>query len=140
MASERRVAMLTRHLTSATTVSREQVQDFKAEGVYLFLTRDNVELRAKMLDHLKVQHGTLHYHVSSRCSWPGMVSLLPLWVQLDTWLLVPPLQDDIYRQNYYLSLMEFRELTMQRLRKFVDQRFFSVFDYLEGVLRFAGAL
>ena len=42
------------------------------------------------------------------------------------------LQDDIYRQNYYLSLMEFRELTMQRLKKFVDQRFFSVFDYLEG--------
>ena len=35
-------------------VSKEQVQDFKAEGVYLFLTRDNVELRAKMLDHLKV--------------------------------------------------------------------------------------
>jgi hypothetical protein len=41
-------------------------------------------------------------------------------------------QDDIYRQNFYLSLMEFRELTLQRLKKFVDQRFFSVFDYLEG--------
>lgn len=36
--------------------------------------------------------------------------------------------------------MEFRELTLQRLKKFVDQRFFSVFDYLEGVLRVAGAM
>jgi hypothetical protein len=54
MASERRVEMLTRHLTSATMVTKEAVQDFNAEGVYLFLTRDNVELRAKMLDHLKV--------------------------------------------------------------------------------------
>ncbi len=42
-------------------------------------------------------------------------------------------QDPIYRPNYYLSLMEFRELTLQRLQKFVDQRFFSTFDYLRGM-------
>lgn len=43
------------------------------------------------------------------------------------------LQDDLYRQNFYLNLMEFRELTLQRLKKFVEQRFFSVSDYLQGV-------
>lgn len=42
------------------------------------------------------------------------------------------LQDPIYRPNYYLSLMEFRDLTLRRLQKFVDQRFFSTFDYLRG--------
>ena len=42
------------------------------------------------------------------------------------------LQDDLYRQNFYLNLMEFRELTLQRLKKFVDQHFFSVQDYLQG--------
>lgn len=45
--------MLTRHLTSALTSTQDTVPDFDAEGVYLFLTRDNVELRAKMLDFLK---------------------------------------------------------------------------------------
>jgi hypothetical protein len=30
--------------------------------------------------------------------------------------------------------MEFRELTLQRLKHFVSQNFFSVFDYLQGKL------
>ncbi len=38
----------------------------------------------------------------------------------------------MYRPNYYLSLMEFRDLTLRRLQKFVDQKFFSTFDYLNG--------
>ena len=42
-------------------------------------------------------------------------------------------QDDLYKPNYYLSLWEFRELTLQRLQLFVSQCFFSVFDYLHGV-------
>jgi hypothetical protein len=42
---------------------------------------------------------------------------------------LPP-QDDLYRPNHYISLMEFRELTLKRLQKFVGQRFFSVRDYL----------
>jgi hypothetical protein len=42
------------------------------------------------------------------------------------------LQDDIYRPNYYQSLMEFREQTLQRLKKFVAQKFFSVRDYNSG--------
>lgn len=57
MAAERRVAALSRHLTSSTDVSlssKVDLRDFAADGVYLFLTRDNVELRAKMLDFLKV--------------------------------------------------------------------------------------
>ena len=42
-------------------------------------------------------------------------------------------QDDVYKPNYYLSMWEFRELTLRRLQLFVAQRFFSVFDYLQGV-------
>ncbi len=45
------------------------------------------------------------------------------------------MQDDIYKADYYLSLMDFRELTLQRLKHFVDQHFFSVKDYLQGKLQ-----
>ena len=51
------MAALSRHLTSSSDVSlsaKVDLRDFAAEDVYLFLTRDNVELRAKMLDFLKV--------------------------------------------------------------------------------------
>ncbi len=57
MAAERRVAALSRHLTNAVDVdivSKTSLRDFDADEVYRFLTRDNLELRAKMLDHLKV--------------------------------------------------------------------------------------
>jgi acyl-CoA oxidase len=47
------------------------------------------------------------------------------------------LQDDIFKPNLYLSLLEFRELTLQRLKKFVaakfpDGRGFEVRDYLNS--------
>jgi acyl-CoA oxidase len=42
------------------------------------------------------------------------------------------MQDEMYRPKYYQGLMEFRELTLQRLLKFVGQKFFSVRDYLRG--------
>lgn len=57
MATERRVATISRHLTSASDVylsAKVDLRNFAAEDVYRFLTRDNVELRAKMLDFLKV--------------------------------------------------------------------------------------
>ena len=62
-------------------------------------------------------------------SAPSML-LLPL-------LLAPPplgrsTQDDLYRPNHYQSMLDFREQTLQRLKKFVDQRFFSVKDYIQG--------
>lgn len=41
-------------------------------------------------------------------------------------------QDPLYRPNYALSLAGTRELTSARVKKFVDQRFFSVSDYLHG--------
>jgi hypothetical protein len=41
-------------------------------------------------------------------------------------------QDPLYRYDGYLSLMEFREQTLQRLQKFVAQRFFTVRDYLDS--------
>lgn len=43
--------MLARHLVSAQSTD---LPDFDPREVYLFLTRDNVELRKRMLEHLKV--------------------------------------------------------------------------------------
>jgi len=48
-----RVSVLTRHLVSATDPA--SLPDFDPKEVYLWLTRDNVELRERMLDHLKVR-------------------------------------------------------------------------------------
>lgn len=50
------------------------------------------------------------------------------------------MQDPLYRPNYYLSLAGFRELTSQRVQKFVNQRFFSVSDYTANPLKFQAAL
>ncbi|KAK9792964.1 hypothetical protein WJX73_001239, partial [Symbiochloris irregularis] len=98
----RRLAVLSRHLTGAGgKASGSALSPFDPREVYKFLTRDNVELREKILDFLK---------------------------------------DDLYKPNHYLSLMEFRELTLQRLKKFTDQRFFSTADYLRDPLRFQAGL
>ncbi|GIL55049.1 hypothetical protein Vafri_10685 [Volvox africanus] len=50
------------------------------------------------------------------------------------------LKDDIYRPNNYQGLMDFREQTLQRLKKFVAQKFFSVRDYTNDPRRFIAAL
>lgn len=50
------------------------------------------------------------------------------------------LKDDMYRPNYYQSLMEFREQTLQRLKKFANQRFFDVRDYVQNPRQFMAAL
>lgn len=50
------------------------------------------------------------------------------------------LKDPLYRPNYYQSLEGFRELTMQRVIKFVRQGFFSVQDYARDPLKFQAAL
>jgi hypothetical protein len=41
-------------------------------------------------------------------------------------------QDDLYRADYYQSLMEFREQTYQRLQKYAAQQFFKTHHYLSG--------
>lgn len=52
------------------------------------------------------------------------------------------LGDPLYKPNshHYLPLLEFRQLTLDRLKKFVGQRFFSVFDYTADPRRFVAAL
>ena len=50
------------------------------------------------------------------------------------------LKDDIYRQNYELSLSEYRELTLRRIRKFIEARFFSVRDYVENPRKFMAVM
>lgn len=50
------------------------------------------------------------------------------------------LKDPLYRPTHHLSLAEFRELTLLRLQKFVQQRFFSVSDYTRDPPKFMAAL
>ena len=50
------------------------------------------------------------------------------------------LNDPLYMPNYHQSLEGFRELTMQRVVKFVRQGFFSVTDYAKDPLKFQAAL
>ena len=50
------------------------------------------------------------------------------------------LKDPLYQPDYSLSLANFRELTSQRVVKFVQQRFFSVSDYINDPLRFQACL
>jgi acyl-CoA oxidase len=50
------------------------------------------------------------------------------------------MQDPLYRPNYYAGLQEFRELTSKRVKRFVTQKFFSVFDYARDPLKFQAAL
>ena len=60
MEQQRRLAVLSRHLaSSAANSSAGELPPFDAREVFLFLTRDNVELRAKILDFLQVR-GCLH--------------------------------------------------------------------------------
>lgn len=53
---------------------------------------------------------------------------------------VSMLQDDLFKPDYYMPFGAFRELTLQRLQAFCDQRFFSTADYLSDPLRFQAAL
>jgi len=50
------------------------------------------------------------------------------------------LKDDLYKPDYYMPLLEFREVTLQRLQRFADQRFFSVADYVSNPLKFQAGL
>jgi acyl-CoA oxidase len=46
----------------------------------------------------------------------------------------------MYRPNEYLSMLEFRELTLQRLKKFAAARFFRARDYTDDPRRFMAGL
>ena len=120
MTSQRRIDVLSRHLTSATLEDDTSLQSFQPREMFEFLTRDNLKLRLQIMDFLRVRlHPTVH-----GCT------VKPLAVSLTVYT---GLQDDLYQPNHYLSLMEFREQTLQRLKKFCEQRFFSVADYTQGV-------
>lgn len=45
---------------------------------------------------------------------------------------MPLVQDPIFKPNHYLSLLEFRQQTLERLQKFVAQRFFVTKDYIDS--------
>lgn len=50
------------------------------------------------------------------------------------------LKNDLYKPNYYLSLMEMREITLQRLKALVAQKFFSVRDYISNPRKFMASM
>eukprot|EP01023_Acetabularia_acetabulum_P007532 TRINITY_DN1327_c1_g2_i2.p1 TRINITY_DN1327_c1_g2~~TRINITY_DN1327_c1_g2_i2.p1 ORF type:complete len:625 (+),score=114.18 TRINITY_DN1327_c1_g2_i2:63-1937(+) len=50
------------------------------------------------------------------------------------------LKDPIYKPDYYLDIPQQRELTLQRLKKFASQRFFSVRDYVQDPRRFIAGM
>lgn len=50
------------------------------------------------------------------------------------------LKDPLYKPDYYMPFDDFRELTLRRLQKFCEQRFFSVADYLRDPLKFQAGL
>ena len=62
--------------------------------------------------------------------------------QVQVWGFTPGFcaQDDLFKPNFYLSLMEFRALNLARLQAFARQRFMSVADYMADPLRFQAAL
>ncbi|KAK9862396.1 hypothetical protein WJX84_001822 [Apatococcus fuscideae] len=114
MAAQRRVAALTRQLTSApaelegfdpvpavSDVVGETDTAFDPRKLYEFITRDNIQLRDAAMEFM---------------------------------------QDDLYKPNYYQGLMDFREQTLQRLQKFVDQRYFQTMDYLKNPRKFMAGL
>lgn len=80
----------------------------------------------------------------SECSSFSTLSSLHEWVVRDNRELRRAifefLDDPLYQPNYYTSLEGFRELTMQRVVKFVRQGFFSVRDYGRDPLKFQAAL
>ena len=112
------MSVLTRHLVSAPDPA--SLPDFDPKKVYLWLTRDNVELRERMLDHLKVCLVCFAFALAQHARLEGGTKRLFLR------------RTKLYKPNYYLSMYEFRDLTLRRLQLFVSQRFFSVFDYLHG--------
>ena len=113
-----------------------QVGQFNARELYEYTVRDNIELRDRILDFLKVYVVDVvasHAHENfGNCH--SVLNNCP--VQSFARDTVNCLQDDIFKPNHYLSLMEFRQLTLGRLQKFVAQRYFVTQDYIDGKLAF----
>ena len=147
MAHVQRIENLSRHLTTATGLDMVSVADdladnsvtvgtFSPRELYEYTVRDNIELRDRILDFLKVnktspshlqalqvplKHCTQQKQQESVCNCHYTRSL--------SFLI---LQDDIFKPNHYLALMDFRQQTLERFQKFVAQRFFVTKDYIDG--------
>jgi acyl-CoA oxidase len=115
-----RIEVLSRQLTASVSSG---ISSFSPRAMYLAIAHDNVELRESIYRFLE-QVG----RIADVYSCMGKLNLL-----LHS-------QNPIYRPNYYLSLMEFRELTLQRLKAFCDQRFFCTKHYLTDTRHFMAAL
>lgn len=130
MSTERRLSALSRHLASSSEV-------FSSRDVYLWLTRDNVELRDKMLGFLKASNTRIQYRQHKTVSF-SLARSTATYVgpySLQIGLSLPDaLQDPLYQPQYHLSLKDFRALTLERLKRFTEQRFFRAIDYQEGAI------
>eukprot|EP01026_Neomeris_dumetosa_P054730 TRINITY_DN49356_c0_g1_i17.p1 TRINITY_DN49356_c0_g1~~TRINITY_DN49356_c0_g1_i17.p1 ORF type:complete len:638 (-),score=92.85 TRINITY_DN49356_c0_g1_i17:496-2340(-) len=50
------------------------------------------------------------------------------------------LKDPLYRADYYMDLPKQREITLQRLKKFAQQQFFGIRDYVNDPRRFMAGM
>jgi hypothetical protein len=127
-----------------------------------FLTRDNKQLREQIFEFLKVSgwlsgwvggwgggclgapwlppplppcsppctfHNCAHSSLSNNNPCACLPALLPACLPACP-------QDPLFAPNYHLPMPAFRELTSRRVQAFVDQRMFSVFDYVRDPLKF----
>ena len=137
---------------------RQIVSSAAHDSLASWMTPDNAALRAKMLEHLKVRPPCA---LSSTVGalWRRYLNLLlnvlacgsTASVLQSVDVVIPPcmtphsqlqhpkgcLQDEIYKPNYYQSLMDFRQQTLERLQHFAAQHFFKTEDYLKGAPRVA---
>lgn len=139
MAHTQRIETLSRHLTTATGLdvvsTTEDLLDNTAElghfsprDLYEYTVRDNIELRDEMLEFLKVrdQDSCNSIRADFICDFAA-IDIYTIDLSAYT-----ALQDPVYKPNHYLSLMEFRQQTLERLQKFVAQRYFITKDYIDS--------
>lgn len=138
MAHVQRIETLSRHLTTATGLdmvsvaddladSTVQVGQFNPRELYEYTVRDNLELRDRILDFLKVLITAVGWFLVQQQT--KLRLRIPFVAHL---LICNTTQGDIFKPNHYLSLLEFRQLTLERLQKFVAQQYFITKDYIDG--------
>ncbi|DBB08163.1 TPA: hypothetical protein ACH3X3_008350 [Trebouxia sp. C0006] len=112
MAHVQRIETLSRHLTTATGLDMVSVADDLADSTVQVGQFNPRELyEYTVRDNIELRDRILEF-----------------------------LKDDIFKPNHYLSLLEFRQLTLERLQKFVAQQYFITKDYIDDPLKFQACL
>jgi hypothetical protein len=105
-----------------------------------FGTYRKILLFLSISGHFRLPQGAALWPVPRAAPPPRAAAVSPFLLSAYPYPSSTNPQDPLYRPNYYLSMAAFRELTSRRMEKFVEQRFFSVFDYKRDPLKFQAAL